>query len=188
LAKRSIPAIFRSQPRPKERLYKGNEGSLFQNWMQRKLLSRFVLSPVADFHSGLGLDAYVTATSPIRKYFDMVTQRQLRAAVGLETPYTEEEISRIIQFLENPMSSVSRLQFGRSRYWLLKYMENQVGKKEEAIVLSRRRNGFQILLTEYMIECTLPVSGGINLKPEDLVQVTIQHVNARKGIVAVFLG
>ncbi len=188
LEKRGIPAIFRSQPRPKERLYRRNEGSLYQNWMQRKLLSRFVLSPAPEFHSGLGLDAYVTATSPIRKYFDLATQRQLRAAVGLEEPYTREDISRIIQLLEEPMSRVSKLQFRRSRYWLLKYLESQVGKKEEAIVLSRRRNGYQILITEYMIECTLPVAGGFNLKPEDLIQVTIQRVNARKDIVSVFLG
>jgi exoribonuclease II len=55
-------------------------------------------------------------------------------------------------------------------------------------VLSKRRNGYQILLTEYMIECMLPVSGGISLKPEDLVQVTIQHVDARKDIFCVYLG
>jgi exoribonuclease II len=188
LAGQGLAAIFRSQPRPKERLYRRNEGSVFQNWMQRKLLSRFVLSTKPDMHSGLGLDAYITATSPIRKYFDLLTQRQLRAAMGLEKPYTEQDVSRIIQKLEIPMSCVARLQFRRNRYWLLKYLESHIGKKEEAIVLSKRRNGYQILLTEYMIECMLPVSGGINLKPEDLVQVTIQHVDARKDNLAVFLG
>ena len=188
LAREGLPAIFRSQPRPKDRLYKGNEGSVFQNWMQRKLLSRFVLSTKPDLHSGLGLDAYLTATSPIRKYFDLLTQRQLRAAMGLENPYTDLEVSQIIQKLENPMSCVARLQFRRNRYWLLKYLESHKGKKEEAIVLSKRRNFYQILLTEYMIECMLPISAGINLKPEDLVQVTIQHVDARKDILSVFLG
>ncbi|UCD31709.1 MAG: RNB domain-containing ribonuclease [Desulfobacterales bacterium] len=44
LAKHHAPAIYRCQAAPKERLYKGNEGTLFQNWMQRRLLSRFVLS------------------------------------------------------------------------------------------------------------------------------------------------
>ncbi len=188
LAQQGFPAIFRSQPGPKDRLYRRNEGSVFQNWMQRKLLSRFVLSTKPDPHSGLGLDAYITATSPIRKYFDLLTQRQLRAAMGLEKPYTEQDVSQIIQKLENPMGCVARLQFRRNRYWLLKYLESHIGKKEEAIMLSKRRNGYQILLTEYMIECMLPVSGGVNLKPEDLVQVTIQHVNARKDILAVYLG
>jgi exoribonuclease-2 len=188
LDKQGIPTVFRTQPAPKERLFKGMEGSLFQNWMQRKLLSRFILNTKADHHSGLGLNAYTTGTSPIRKYLDLVTQRQLRAALGLETPYPEEVVSTIIQNLQQPMSQVARLQFRRNRYWLLRYLEGQIGRKEEAIVLQKRRNAYQILLTEFMIECVLPVSGSVNLKPEDLVQVTIQHVNARKDIISVYLG
>jgi len=91
LAQHNAPAIYRSQIAPRERLYKGIEASLFQNCKQRRLLSRFVLNPKPEHHSGLGLDAYVTATSPIRKYFDLATQRQIRAVLGLEVPYTVKE-------------------------------------------------------------------------------------------------
>jgi len=188
LAQHNVPAIYRSQPSPRERLYKGTEGSLFQNCMQRRLLSRFVLSPKPEHHSGLGLDAYVTATSPIRKYFDLATQRQIRAVLGLEVPYTMKEIDNIIQVLEEPMSCVSKLQFNRHRYWLLKYLEKRIGQKEEAIVLYKKRNTYHILISEYMIQCDLPSSSGIDLKPEDLIQITIQHVNARKNVLSVFMG
>ena len=156
--------------------------------MQRRLLSRFVLSPKPEHHSGLGLDAYVTATSPIRKYFDLATQRQIRAALGLEVPYTIKEIDNIIQMLEEPMNCVSKLQFNRHRYWLLKYLEKRIGQKEEAVVLYKKRNTYHILISEYMIECDLPSSSGIDLKPEDLIQITIQHVNARKNVLSVFMG
>jgi exoribonuclease-2 len=188
LIKHDVPAIFRTQPSPKERLYKGNEGNLFQNIMQRRLLSRFILNHEADHHSGLGLEAYTTATSPIRKYFDLVTQRQIRAALGLETPYSSEEIDHIMNLLEQPISNVMRLQQKRSRYWVLKFLEQRIGQKEEAIVLLKRRKSYQVLLPEYMMECELPISGGIDLNPEDLIQVTIQHVNARKDLLAVFGG
>jgi exoribonuclease-2 len=188
LAENNMPAIFRSQPEPRERLYKGDEGSIFQNWMQRKLISRFVLSHLSDWHSGLGLEAYVTATSPIRKYFDLVTQRQVRAVLGLEQAYSAEEVDKIIQLLEIPMSHVARIQIARHRYWLLKHLEKRVGQKDEAIVLYKRRNGYQILLPEYMIECELPISSGIELKPEDYIQVTIQHVSARRDSLSVFMG
>ena len=188
LAEHSAPAIYRSQTAPRERLYKGTEGSLFQNCMQRRLLSRFVLNPEPEHHSGLGLDAYVTATSPIRKYFDLATQRQIRAVLGLETPSTMEEIDNIIQLLEQPMSCVSKLQFNRHRYWLLKYLEKRIGQKEEAVVLYKKRNNYQILLSEYMIECDLPLSSGIDLKPEDLIQITIQHADARRNVLSVFMG
>ena len=188
LAENKMPAVFRSQPGPRERLYKGDGGTIFQNWMQRRFLSRFVLGAQPEKHSGLGLNAYVTATSPIRKYFDLLTQRQIRAALGMERPYTSDEISQALQFLELPMANVSRTQFGRNRYWLLKYLEQHIGRKEEAIVLMKRRNEYQILLSAYMTECDLPISGGFVLKPEDLIQVTIQNVSARKDLLQVAIG
>jgi exoribonuclease-2 len=114
LAEHRMPAVFRSQPEPRERLYRGEDGTLFQHWMQRRLLNRFVLGHAPEKHSGLGLNAYVTATSPIRKYFDLVTQRQVRAVLGLEEPYSTEDIDAIIQALEPPMSRVSVADFIRS--------------------------------------------------------------------------
>jgi exoribonuclease-2 len=188
LRESGMPAIFRSQQPPRERLFRDTEGTLFQNWMQRKLLSRFVLTHAAEPHAGLGLDAYVTATSPIRKYFDIVTQRQVRAVLGLERPRTADEIDRVIESLEEPMSRVSRIQYRRHRYWVLKYLEGRTGEKEEAIVLNRRKNSYAILLSAYMLECDLPMPEGIRLKPEDLIQVTIQHIDARKDVIAVFMG
>lgn len=187
LAKHGLPAIFRSQPDPRERLYRGMQGTLFQNWMQRRLLSRFVLGPAPERHSGLGLDAYVTATSPIRKSFDLVTQRQIRAVFELETPYTAAEIDQLIQMLEMPMGQVGRLQYRRLRYWLLKHLEGIVGERLEAIVLYKKRSAYQILLTDYVLECALPMSGGCDLKPEDLIQVTVQQVSARKDRLVVFM-
>ena len=188
LAEHNVPAIYRSQASPRERLYKGNNGTLFQNCMQRKLLSRFILNPEPEKHSGLGLNAYVTATSPIRKYFDLATQRQIRSVFGLEKPSTRKEINDVIQILEQPMSHVAKIQYRRNRYWLLKYLEKQFGQKEEAIVLYKKRNNYQIILKEYMIECELPLSSGIELRPEDLIQVTMQHANARKDVLSVFMG
>ena len=130
----------------------------------------------------------MTATSPIRKYFDLVTQRQIRAAFEMEPPYPAEEIDRIVQCVEQPVGRVALIQRARNRYWLLKHLETQVGRKKEAIVLAKRRNAYQILLTEYMIECDLPLSGGMALKPEDMVQVTIQQANARADKLSVFMG
>jgi exoribonuclease-2 len=188
LKKHGVPAVYRSQPAPKERLYKGDEGSLFQNVMQRRLLNRFILSSEPDHHSGLGLEAYVTATSPIRKYFDLVTQRQVRAALGKEIPYSAAEIDNIISILSQTTGNVARIQQNRLRYWVLKYLEKCIGQKEEAIVLLAFKKNYRILLPTYMIECDLPITSGVELKPEDLIQVTIQRVRARENLLTVYMG
>ena len=188
LSDRQVPAIFRSQAEPRGRLFKNNEGTLYQNWAQRKLLNRFVLSHEAGHHAGLGLEAYVTATSPIRKYFDLVTQRQVRAVLGLDKPYTKEEIDHLIQTIGVTMGVASRIQYNRNRYWLLKHLEKMIGESTEAIVINKKRHAYSILLTDYMLECDLPLSGGIDLKPEDLVRVKIQQIDARNDIISVFIG
>jgi len=188
LRDKNVPTIFRSQPKPKERLYDGVEESLYKNIMQRRLLNRFALSSKPEPHSGLGLDVYLTATSPIRKYSDLVTQRQIRAALDLEAPYTQDEIDLIIQSLELPISGIVRLQQRRHRYWIFKYLEKQIGHKFEAIVLMKRRNTFQVLIPDFMLECDLPLHGGIDLTPEDLVQVTIQRADARRDILTISVG
>ena len=71
---------------------------------------------------------------------------------------------------------------------MLKYLERRIGQKEDALVLMKRRNGYAILLTDYMIECPLSGAEGIKLKPEDLIRVTVQHVNARNDALTVYLG
>jgi len=186
---REIPAVFRSQPDPRGRLYQNpDEATLFQNWMQRRMLSRMVLATAPEYHSGLGLKAYVTATSPIRKYFDLVTQRQIRSCFDLEEGYSAEEIEKIIQQVQQPLTHAAIVQARRFRYWMLKHLENRIGQKEEAIVLDKKWNKYTILLTAYLLECRMPVSGGWELKPGDLVQVTLQHVSARRDKVAVILG
>lgn len=47
-------------------------------------------------HFGLNLPSYTHGTSPIRRYADLVTQRQLRAAiVGESLPYRKQELEEI---------------------------------------------------------------------------------------------
>ena len=147
--------------------------------MQRRLLSRVIIGLEPEPHAGLGLDLYLTLTSPLRKYLDLATQRQLKGLLGLEALYSDEELSYIIQAVEQPMSYISVLQQERLRYWILKYLERSVGKKEEALVLEKRHHKYVVLLPKYMIECSLPLDCGADLKPEDTVLVKLDRVSGR---------
>ncbi|MDY6904362.1 MAG: ribonuclease R family protein [Thermodesulfobacteriota bacterium] len=186
----NLPTIYRSQPEPKQRLVKREEGAgtLFQNWVQRKMLARVVLDQKPDRHAGLGLDVYTTVTSPIRKYLDLIAQRQIRAALGLEDPYTVDEIQRLVQMLEQPLSHVGKIQQARQRFWILKHMEARIGTTTEAMVLDKFKNEYAVLLPDVLLECRMPVSGNPNLKPQNTLQVTIQHVSARNNVISVFPG
>lgn len=180
-------AVYRSQLPPRGHLIDKNGGTLYQNWMQRRLLSRFVLGLDPEPHAGLGLDTYVTLTSPLRKYLDLVTQRQLRGLFGLQRLYTEEELRFIIQAIEQPMSYITALQQERTRYWIFRYLERLVGQKEEALVLEKRRQGYVVLMVKYMMECSLPLNCGADLNPQDTIMVKIERVNARSDTLTISL-
>jgi exoribonuclease-2 len=88
--------------------------------------------------------------------------------------------------LDTPISNVGKIQFNRRKYWLLKYLESRIGEKTPGLVLERRRNSFTVLLTDYMLEYSLPASG-LKLKPQDTITMVIQHANARKDSFSVYI-
>ena len=185
LAANDMPAVFRSQAQPKQRIFKGIETQLMPNFMQRKHLSRAVISTQPDPHSGLGVKAYVTATSPIRRYHDLLTQRQLKAVLGMARPYSRQGLDEILQAIAIPIANTGRVQGARKRYWLIKYLEGMRGSSFDGLVLDCHRDHYNILLKEFMLEARLPASG-IKLKHGDLIQVTIQHADARRNQLTLF--
>jgi exoribonuclease II len=185
LADHKTPAVFRSQPPPSQRLFKGIETALLPNLMQRKHLSRAVISTDPQTHSGLGVSAYATATSPIRRYHDLLTQRQIKAVLGLNPAYSKKDLEEILQAISVPMANAGRVQGARKRYWLLKLLETMRGSCVDALVLDCHRDHYNILLKEFMLEARLPGSG-LKLKQGDPIQVTVQHVDARRNQLSLF--
>lgn len=186
LSNNNMPAVFRSQAAPKERLFSGIETSLTMNFMQRKHLSRAIIGTKPEMHAGLGLKSYVTATSPIRRYHDLLTQRQIKAIFGYHKPYTRNELEEILQLISQPLANTGRIQASRKRYWIIKYLEAMRGNTYEALVLDCYRDHYNVLLKEFMLETKLP-SSGIKLKYGDVIQVTIQHADARRDQLSLFV-
>jgi len=188
LRQRGTPAIYRSQGGPRERLLGAEDGTLLQNWLQRRLISRVVISPDPDTHAGLGLDAYSSWTSPIRKCFDLVAQRQIKGEIGNNSrTYSTNEIRRVIQVVEEPMRRTMSVQQKRRRYWLLRYLEQIKGEEIEALVVEKRRDRYIILLLNVVMETWLPVSCGLDLNPGYTVYVKVDKVSPRLDTLSVSL-
>lgn len=185
LANNNMPAVFRSQAQPKQRLFKGIETSLILNFMQRKQLSRAIIGTDPEVHAGLGVKAYVTATSPIRRYHDLLTQRQIKAVFGYDNAYSKEELEAILQSISLAIVNAGRVQAARKRYWIIKYLESQKGNSYETLVLDCHRDHYTVLIKEFMLEANLPPSG-IKLKHGDILHVTIQHADARRDQLSLF--
>src|SRR5262249_5112984 len=127
----SLPIIYRTQE-SREALPVEEPASMDALSFERlrKTFKRSRLSLTPGTHSGLGLSAYTQASSPIRRYADLVTQRQFTALLGGQPhPYGREELLQILVSAEAAESEVRSIEDRCSNYWLLQYlMREKVGQ------------------------------------------------------------
>jgi exoribonuclease-2 len=176
---RGIPAIFRSQPEPvsEEAKELDENDPLFPLRVVKFLKpSRMGLSP--EPHSFLGLDAYVQITSPIRRYLDLVLQRQLLSELeGREPCYTVEELERIYFQVESSVREKRIVERARERYWLLKYLKGMEGRYITGVVSSLRESTASVYLPDYLLEVPVSVTSGLSVKEEDVVKLKVERVD-----------
>jgi exoribonuclease-2 len=86
-------------------------------------------------HAGIGVKSYAWATSPLRRYVDLVNQWQIIACVkngrtaALVAPFKpkDAELFSIISGFDGAYSAYNGFQAGIERYWTLKYLQqNQI--------------------------------------------------------------
>ena len=156
--------------------YKAVEALAFERL--RKTFKRSRLSLTPGLHSGLGLGAYTQASSPIRRYADLVTQRQFTATLsGVPVPYGREELLQILAAAEAAEQEIRAIEDRSTNYWLLEYLARyKKGESLLAVVLDPKGN---IELQDYYLRGR--VSSPAKLQPGEVVHVRIETIDPAKG-------
>lgn len=136
-----IPAAYRSQSAPDlsdlgaglpPGVEVGEDGPLRQYLMMRRFAPADTRTAPAP-HGGLGVPAYIQATSPLRRYPDMVMQRQITHYIGTGEPlYGVEEITGVAGRADVQLRAMGKMEDERRRYWLLKFFKLQMEKAPAA--------------------------------------------------------
>ncbi|MBW1669801.1 MAG: RNB domain-containing ribonuclease [Deltaproteobacteria bacterium] len=179
----SIPALYRSQPPPRDRIISGNETDLLANFRQRRLISKGNLGTEPDIHHGLGLDVYTTITSPLRRGLDLLMQQQITHMLAEGKPlHAKEDLIKFAIYLQQGLNTAAAVRQARVRYWLLKHMEKRKGEPLDAWILDTGRNKLLAVLSDYLLTVELPLIPGQRYSWDQLVKVQIKKVNARENI------
>ena len=102
LAEKRVPGIYRAQSNGK---------------------TRMTTSP--DPHVGLGVDQYAWSSSPLRRYVDLVNQRQLISLVqGSDPVYPprSEQLFSVVREFELAYDAYNEFQRRLERYWMLRWL------------------------------------------------------------------
>ena len=83
----------------------------------KRCLSRGLMGTQPSPHFSLGLNAYAQATSPIRRYGDLVVQRQIAAVINAETPLSEESMQELIDNFDSAVREGLTISREDQRHW-----------------------------------------------------------------------
>ena len=173
-----IPILFRAQSEPTEKLPLDEKGYIFYVFQQRRKLSPLHISTNPNPHSGLGVDLYTQATSPIRRYLDLVVQRQMTSFFAKKAPvYNEESLEEIRVSVEPLVKNLGRIQRNRLRYWTLKYLGLNRGQTFKALVLDELKNKYRIVLTDFLMVTDFKRQDGIIFSKGQEIRVRVKKAD-----------
>ncbi len=152
LAEHGFPGIYRTQQGGKVRM-----------------------STVAAPHQGLGVAQYMWSSSPLRRYVDMVNQRQLIAMLGdADAPYPKNDtgLYATLRDFDTMYSIYNDFQRNMERYWCLRWLQQEGIETIEAVVL--REN--LVKMTDIPLVFRAPSLPEL-LQPRTRVQLAITSID-----------
>ena len=150
-----IPFPYTSQTPPEETIPLKTMADMFA---QRRLMTPSQRLSEPGPHAGLGLPLYTQATSPLRRYADLVAHQQLRAFLRNEPLLDSRDILTRIAEAETVGSRVRQVERLARRHWALIYLQQHPGWQGEGVIVDRRGSRALVLIPELDLESwfTLP--------------------------------
>ena len=176
---KEVAVIFRTQSKPKDKSFPAGQEIPFRPGKMGEIfkqLSPAQLSLKPGLHFGLGTEHYIQASSPLRRYADLVMQRQLAAtAAEMDPPYERDDLWRILAAAEAAEKDIRMVERKAVKYWCLEYLRQQ-GTDTIYDGVVTRNNGGNCVVELRDLPAIGVIRAALRKDPGDPVKVTIAEV------------
>lgn len=174
----SIPAIYRVQGPPTSPIKEVN--TIAQQFAALKNIRRGEYSVHPGPHCGLGIGVYVQASSPLRRYGDLLAHRQIMTHLSGGTLLTIEEVTKIHGTVDAAVNAASITERNSENYWLFEYIRQNLPLSVECTVLDVFPEGTRGLIYINKLAMRQTVSFAKSVTPGDVVQFTVKACDPRR--------
>jgi exoribonuclease-2 len=155
--------------------------SLSKAFEAAKGFSRSKLSVKPSMHAGLGLEAYIRVTSPMRRYLDLIVQHQLINYIsGLEL-LSEDDIKSRIKVNNASMSKINKAIRQSVEHFRCLYFKQNRSWEGEGIVIEISGNKTLLMLPEFAMITQVKVK--TKPKLEDKINLKVSSIDLFERLV-----
>jgi len=176
LIKNNIPAPFRSQRIncDSKNILERNINSPVKYIILKQFIGKSFISIKSDVHETLGLDSYVQATSPLRRYLDLIVQRQLYLSLNKKKILSEEIVNKEIEF-SNIKQKENKNIIKENKLLYLKLYFNEKKNIFYKIIfikwINHKKNIALVYFTEYNLELLIKLYISIDTFPNKIYKI-----------------
>ena len=182
-----IPSIFVSQPPPEDaEIDTASEDrprhtlSRFESAGIIRTLRRSEMSTFPSAHYSLGAGVYTQMTSPIRRYIDLIAQRQFMSMYADQKPfYQKEQLQTIIRDAADITSRIKQCEKYIQRYWQYRYLEQSGSEPHQGLVVRSIQRDILVELDICGLIIRMPNEHDI--QPSNAIWVTATEANPRRS-------
>jgi len=151
---REIPIPFVSQP-PSDVVGSAEPLGLAAMYARRRTFRPTRLAASPEPHSGLGLSLYTRATSPLRRYSDLLVHQQLRAWIMGRALLSEHEVTERIAESELAVGAIRRAERLSNLHWKLIYLKEHPDWRGEGVLVAKEERKDVVLIPDLALETRL---------------------------------
>jgi exoribonuclease-2 len=140
----------------------------------KQYMGRSYITTKPGIHESLGLKMYVQCTSPLRRYLDLIIQRQVYNKINNCEPLSINSVSKIIDYSKNRQTDNNNI-FKNDKFKYLTLFFNNENKPMYKIIfvkwINHKRNIALVFFPEYSLEILITLFVSIEIYSNKVYKV-----------------